>query len=93
MRKKLISGHNDQSANSPSYEKDSYRDQINVISMDALVQKDLELMRNMPAFHYLLENGSYVKDFRSIYPTLTYPCHTTMSTGCYPCKHGITSNE
>ena len=64
-----------------------------VISMDALVQKDLELMRNMPAFHYLLENGSYVKDFRSIYPTLTYPCHTTMSTGCYPCKHGITSNE
>lgn len=64
-----------------------------VISMDALVQQDLELMKNMPAFKYLLENGSYVKDFRSIYPTLTYPCHTTMSTGCYPNKHGITGNE
>ncbi len=64
-----------------------------VISMDAMVQQDLAVMKDMPAVHYIMEHGSYVKDFRSIYPTVTYPCHTTMSTGCYPNKHGITSNE
>ena len=64
-----------------------------VISMDAMVQQDLDVVKDMPAFHYILENGSYVKSLRSIYPTVTYPCHTTMSTGCYPSKHGITTNE
>ena len=64
-----------------------------VISMDALIQEDLPKMETMPAFHYLMKKGSNVRDFRSIYPTLTYPCHITMTTGCYPNKHGITNNE
>ncbi len=64
-----------------------------VISMDAMVQQDLNIVKDMPAFHYILENGSYVKSFRSIYPTATYPCHISMSTGCYPAKHGISHNE
>lgn len=34
-----------------------------------------------------------VRSVRSIYPTVTYPCHTTMMTGNYPDKHGVTSDH
>ena len=63
-----------------------------LISADAMVYEDLEYASSLPAFRYLLENGSMVKRVRSIYPTLTYPCHTTMLSGCWPDKHGITNN-
>ncbi len=63
-----------------------------VISMDALIYEDLEYLYKKPSFKFMLDNGSLVKRVKSIYPTLTYPCHSTMSTGCYPEKHGITKN-
>ena len=30
---------------------------------------------------------------RSVYPSITYPCHCTMMTGVYPETHGIVNNE
>ena len=63
-----------------------------VISMDALIREDLELLRHMPSFSWMLEQGARVERVRSIYPTLTYPCHVTMATGCYPDKHGVVTN-
>lgn len=68
------------------------RNKVVVISMDALVYEDVEYLSNKPSFSYMLSNGSLVERMRSIYPTMTYPCHTTMSTGCYPDKHGIVNN-
>ena len=35
-------------------------------------------------FKYLLESAAVVRQVKSIYPTLTYPCHATMATGCFP---------
>ncbi len=63
-----------------------------VISMDALVYEDLIHLREEKHFGYMLKNGALVERLRSIYPALTYPCHTTMITGCYPAKHGILGN-
>lgn len=63
-----------------------------VLSADALVYEDVELMRQMPNYSKYLEGGSRVKKVRSIYPTITYPCHTTMCTGVWPEKHGIVGN-
>ncbi len=63
-----------------------------VISMDALIYEDLVHLQDKPAFGYLLKNGALVERLRSIYPALTYPCHTTMVTGCFPAKHGILGN-
>ncbi len=63
-----------------------------VISMDAMVYEDLETLKNLPNFRWMLENGARVNRVRSIYPTLTYPCHTTMATGLYPEHHGILNN-
>ena len=33
-----------------------------------------------------------IRSVTSVYPTVTYPCHTTMMTGNYPDRHGVTSN-
>ena len=63
-----------------------------VISFDALIYEDVDYLKTKPNFSWLLENGSYVKRVKSIYPTLTYPCHTTMITGCWPDKHGVINN-
>ena len=63
-----------------------------VISFDALVYDDISYLKNKPNFSMMLKNGSMVKRIDSIYPTITYPCHTTMITGCWPDKHGVIHN-
>lgn len=68
------------------------RQKLIVISMDAVICEDIEYLKDKPNFRWLLENGSQVGQIRGIYPTLTYPCHTTMASGCYPSKHGIVNN-
>lgn len=70
------------------------KNRILVLSVDAMVWEDMErLLREEPAFGTLWENGSAVRKVRSIYPSITYPCHTTMVTGCYPDKHGLYNNS
>ena len=63
-----------------------------VISMDAMVGDDLETAKTLPTYGYMISHGALVKDIREIYPTLTYPSHTTMLSGYYPDKHGVVSN-
>ena len=55
-----------------------------VVSIDALVYEDLEYLKTRPNFQKLLASCAQVKRVKSIYPTLTYPCHATMATGCLP---------
>lgn len=64
-----------------------------VISHDAMVQEDLKLLRTLPEFGRMIEHGARVNTLRSIYPTVTYPVHTTILTGTYPGRHGIVNNE
>ena len=64
-----------------------------LISADAMVFEDLKYQEELPQIRRLLENGSRVNRAKSIYPTLTYPCHTTMISGCFPCRHGVVNNE
>ena len=63
-----------------------------VISFDAVSSEDVEVLKNLPNFKKLIENGSWIKRVDSIYPTLTYPAHTTIVTGKYPSNHGIIDN-
>ncbi len=40
------------------------------------------------------DEGAHVKEVTSVYPTVTYTCHTSLSTGHYPPHaHGIFNNE
>lgn len=63
-----------------------------ILSADAMITEDLELFTTLPGYKKYLENGCMVREVKSIYPTVTYPCHTTMMTGNYPNRHGVTSN-
>ena len=63
-----------------------------VISADALVAEDMEYLETLPTFKKYLAGGVGVRKVHSVYPTITYPCHTTMITGVYPDTHKVTGN-
>ena len=63
-----------------------------LVSMDAMISEDLEYLKTKPNFGWLLANSARVERVKSVYPTLTYPCHGTMITGCWPAKHGVLNN-
>ncbi len=65
---------------------------IIVMSADALVHDDMAYLSQMPNFQKYLAGGACIKRVKSIYPTITYPCHTTLATGTYPDRHGIPGN-
>ncbi len=64
-----------------------------VISQDAMVFEDLELVKKMPNFSKIWNQTARVNHCRSVYPTVTYPAHVSMMTGVYPDRHGVTNNE
>jgi predicted AlkP superfamily pyrophosphatase or phosphodiesterase len=45
-----------------------------------------------PYLKSLKEKGSFAKGMISVFPSVTYPNHTTLVTGKYPGEHGILSN-
>src|ERR1700709_678443 len=46
-----------------------------------------------PNLQFLKAHGVYAQGVRGIFPTVTYPSHTTIITGAYPAKHGVVDNE
>ena len=64
-----------------------------VLSVDAMVTEDVDAIRNMPNFRKYLAGGCEVTGgMRTIYPSVTYPAHISILTGCYAGTHGLTSN-
>lgn len=71
----------------------SVRKKVILISIDGL-KPDFYLSQNnhMPHIRSFVENGSYALSMEPVFPTMTYPNHTTMITGEYPSQHGVESN-
>lgn len=63
-----------------------------VLSMDAMIFEDIEYMKTKPNFSRLFEKCAQVEHVRTIFPAITYPCHTSLMTGCNPGKHGVYNN-
>jgi len=63
-----------------------------VLSMDAMVHEDVAYMMTKPNFRKIMEKRAEVEKVLTVYPTSTYPAHTSLMTGCYPKKHGVFSN-
>lgn len=64
-----------------------------VISLDAMGFRDLDELRHLtPHLNELIKRGTWVKKVQGIFPTLTYPSHTSIITGQYPVTHGIVNN-
>jgi predicted AlkP superfamily pyrophosphatase or phosphodiesterase len=47
----------------------------------------------MPNVKALMKDGAYAKGVNSVFPSMTYPSHTTIVTGVQPAKHGIYYND
>ncbi len=63
-----------------------------IISLDALGYCDEETYKNLPFLKSIIEKGTWIRKVESIYPTLTYPIHSTIVTGRYPIEHGVDNN-
>lgn len=68
------------------------KQRLYIISLDAFGSQDLAYARELPNFKRLLARSALVEEVETIYPSLTYMAHTSIVTGMYPNKHGITNN-
>nr|WP_122012258.1 ectonucleotide pyrophosphatase/phosphodiesterase [Maliibacterium massiliense] len=64
-----------------------------VMSVDAMVYEDFDVMRGLPHFAPFFTEGARVNRVRSCYPALTHPIHASIVTGCWPVRTGICNNE
>lgn len=64
-----------------------------IISNDALVKEDMDYLFTKPLFKELKPQGTWVKTLKTVYPSITYCCHSSMITGCYPAKTHVYNNE
>lgn len=63
-----------------------------IISLDALGFSDEEIYKDLPFFKKCIEKGTWIRRLKSVYPTLTYPIHSTVVSGRYPISHKIDNN-
>lgn len=63
------------------------------ITLDAAFQQDAERLLSLPHLGALADRGVFCDHVQTIYPSLTYPIHASLVTGCYPDRHGIGHNE
>ena len=64
-----------------------------LISLDAVFAADAEALLALPNLGALAREGVFCDKVQTIYPSLTYPIHASLITGCYPDVHGIGHNE
>ena len=46
-----------------------------------------------PNLQQMMAQGVYADSVRSVFPSVTYPSHTTIVTGAMPAKHGVMHNK
>lgn len=47
----------------------------------------------LPFLRSMMRDGAYADGVIGIWPTITYPSHTTLLTGVWPAEHGILNNQ
>jgi hypothetical protein len=68
-----------------------------VISLDGLdaryINRRDEFGLKIPNLRRLIAEGIVAEGVISVFPSVTYPAHTTIVTGAHPARHGIYGNE
>ncbi|HVF88572.1 MAG TPA: ectonucleotide pyrophosphatase/phosphodiesterase [Blastocatellia bacterium] len=68
-----------------------------MISVDGLVPEyytsPAQLGLKVPTLVHLKLGGAYADGVEGVYPSVTYPAHTTLVTGVHPATHGIVQNR
>lgn len=65
-----------------------------VVSFDAMVGEDIAYLksRQNSNFNRIMKDCAWVERMESIYPSITYPAHFSMASGCMPGKTGFYKN-
>jgi len=63
-----------------------------VLSFDALGAADFEYLQTHEIMREFFNTGAICKNVASVYPSVTYACHTSIVTGLWPKNHGIVAN-
>jgi predicted AlkP superfamily pyrophosphatase or phosphodiesterase len=83
-----------QPAQTPQPRRDAH---VIMISIDGLVPdyylEPARLGLRVPNLVKMKLGGAYAEGVEGIFPTVTYPAHTTMITGVRPAVHGIVQNR
>lgn len=64
-----------------------------LVSLDALFDKDLAFLKPDGGLRRQLDAGTSCDQVKTVFPSLTYPAHTTLITGCDPRLTGIGHNQ
>ena len=69
-------------------------DHVVLVSIDGL-RPEFYLDRTWPApmLQQLVAQGSHAEAVRTVFPSVTYPSHTSMITGVLPARHGVYYNS
>ena len=59
---------------------------------DYVTQADRHHLR-IPTLRRMMAQGAYAEGVQGVFPTVTYPSHTTLVTGVAPAVHGIRNNQ
>jgi predicted AlkP superfamily pyrophosphatase or phosphodiesterase len=67
-----------------------------IVSVDGLMpatylSPDTHALK-IPTLREMVQHGAWSEGARSVFPTVTYPAHTSIATGVNPVVHGIVSN-
>lgn len=79
---------------SPIGQNHRYADHVVLVSVDGL-RPEFYLDRHWPApmMQQMVREGAYAKAVRGVFPSVTYPSHTTLITGALPKRHGVYYNR
>ncbi|GEM02635.1 Predicted pyrophosphatase or phosphodiesterase, AlkP superfamily [Halolactibacillus halophilus] len=64
-----------------------------VVSYDAFSEDHFNQAKKLPNLQKLVADGVHTTKLKSVNPTMTYVVHSTMVTGVYPNKHGVSHNN
>ena len=65
---------------------------IDGLRPDSVTQADAHQLR-IPNLRRILAEGAHATGVQGVFPTVTYPSHTTLVTGVWPAVHGIVNNQ
>jgi predicted AlkP superfamily pyrophosphatase or phosphodiesterase len=86
-----------QSVSAQSAQSKQQAKRVIIISLDGLDARYLnrrdEYGLRIPTLRRLMAGGATARGVTSVYPSVTYPAHTTIVTGALPWRHGILGNE
>lgn len=89
----VASGSAPAAAQTPAADTAAPADHVVLVSVDGL-RPEFYLEEHWPApnLQEMAREGVHARAVRSVFPSVTYPSHTTMITGARPDRHGIFHN-